>query len=466
MRSICFLLFAICCLSFPVRATNAQKQLVYKIDVKTEIMPAIRRQVSQAFSEADSLGVDLILIHMNTYGGAVVDADSIRTTILRSSIPVYAFVDKNAASAGALIAIACDGIYMSSGSSIGAATVVNQTGEAMPDKYQSYMRSIMRATAEAHGKDTLITAAGDTVVNWVRNPKIAEAMVDEQIRVAGVSDSGKVLTFTPLEAIEHGFCEGMAESVEEVLEKLGVTDYELVEYRASWVEKIIGFLVHPAVSGLLIMAIVGGIYFEMQSPGIGFPLGVAILAAVLYFMPLYLEGLAEHWEILFFVFGIILIALEIFVIPGFGVAGIVGGLLVFFGLLLSLLNNVQFDFEGVKVARLGRALGSVLVGLSGGFFLSIYLGQKLFTTEKGAFRNLALRAEQTTEDGFVGVDPKLLSLKGHTGKAHTVLRPAGKIWVDGKIYDAVAEFGFIERGEKVVVTRVEATQLYVDRLTS
>ena len=148
---------------------GTHQKLVYKFNIKENIAPAIWRQTKQAFAEADSLKADLFLIHMNTYGGTVVDADSIRTRILNSSIPVVVFVDNNAASAGALISIACDRIYMRSGASIGAATVVNQTGQKLPDKYQSYMRSTMRSTAEAHGKDTII-AGQDTTYKWKRDP--------------------------------------------------------------------------------------------------------------------------------------------------------------------------------------------------------------------------------------------------------------------------------------------------------
>lgn len=446
-----------------VLAEDTGNTIVYKLDIKQNITPATRRQVKQAFEAADSLNAKMLIIHMNTYGGTVVDADSIRTMILQSKIPVYAFIDNNAASAGALISIACDGIYMRPGSSIGAATVVNQTGEAMPDKYQSYMRSTMRATAEAHGKDTVITAENDTVISWFRDPQIAEAMVDERIYIEGISDTGKVLTFTALEAIENGYCEGTAVNVQEVIEKLGVRDYELVEYEPTFIEKIIGLLVNPVVSGLLIMAIIGGIYFEMQSPGIGFPLGIAVLAAILYFAPLYLEGLAANWEIVIFILGIILIFIEIFAIPGFGIAGISGVILVFLGLVLSLIDNVNFDFDGVELRGFGVAITTVVLGIFGGFLLSLYLGKKVFTAESGMFKDFALNTVQHVNEGYVSIEPSMLQLKGKEGSAQTVLRPGGKVTVDGEVYDAVAETGFIDRGESVVVTRVEATQVYVER---
>lgn len=446
-----------------VVAQESNKKLVYKLNIKQEITKATWRQTMQAFEAADSLKADVFLIHMNTYGGTVLDADSIRTKILQSKIPVYVFIDNNAASAGALISLACDSIYMRPGSSIGAATVVNQTGVAMPDKYQSYMRSTMRSTAEAHGKDTIV-AGNDTIYKWHRDPLIAEAMVDQRIFIEGISDTGKVLTFTPSEAIENGYCEGLAESIPEVLGKVGIEEYTIVEYEPSWIEKIIGWLVHPMVSGLLIMGIIGGIYFEMQSPGIGFPLGIAILAAVAYFAPLYLEGLAANWEIMVFVVGVILVAVEIFVIPGFGVAGVLGISFIFVSLVLSLVDNVNFDFKNVEIDGVGVAVTTVIIGIFGGFTISLYLGNKMFSAKSGPFKNMALKTVQNVSDGFVSVEISLFKLKGKEGIAQTMLRPSGKVFIDGEVYDAIAENGFIEKGDKIRVTKVEATQLYIETL--
>lgn len=460
-RSLLLILMFLPVSQFAQNKEDGEK-LVYKFNIKQEITRATWRQTQQAFDAADSLGADVFLIHMNTYGGTVLDADSIRTRILQSRIPVHVFIDNNAASAGALISIACDSIYMRTGGSIGAATVVNQTGQAMPDKYQSYMRSTMRATAEAKGKKTVV-AGNDTIEQWWRDPGIAEAMVDPSVFIEGIIDTGKVLTFTPAEAIEHGYCEGTAENVPEVLQKLGIEEYTIVEYQPSFIERIIGLLVHPVFSGLLIMAIIGGIYFELQTPGIGFPLGVAILAAVLYFAPLYLEGLAEHWEILLFIAGLILIAVEIFVLPGFGIAGISGILIVFVALVLSLVENVVFDFEPIDNQRLGVAVMTVVVGIFGGFLLSLYLGNKLFTAHSGPFKNLALNTVQDVKDGYLNVDSSFIALKGKTGTAQTVLRPGGKALIDGEVYDAVTEGGFIDRGEDIIVVKVGTAQLYVDR---
>ncbi|MBL4587012.1 MAG: nodulation protein NfeD [Flavobacteriales bacterium] len=422
------------------------KKKVYKFDVKEEIGPPVWRKMQQAFEEAEAWNADLILLHMNTYGGLVVHADSMRTKILNSEIPVWVFVDNNAASAGALISIACDSIYMRSGANIGAATVVNQEGAQMPDKYQSYMRSTMRSTAEAKG----------------RNPDIAEAMVDASLYVEGVSDSGKVITFTASEAMEFGFCEGMAESVDEVLIQHGFPVYEMKTYTVTGLETFIGWMVNPAISGILIMIIIGGIYFELQSPGIGFPIAASILAALLYFTPLYLEGLAENWEIILFLIGIILVAVEVFVLPGFGVAGISGAAFIMASLILSLIGNVGFDFEVVMPTQLVNAFLTVILATVGGFFGSIYLAKKLITTTM--MSSMVLAAVQKKEDGFVGVDATDGKMVGKEGMAHTILRPAGKVEIDNDIYDATALVGFIEKGEKVVVVKFETAQLFVRKI--
>ncbi|GET33323.1 hypothetical protein PbJCM13498_21860 [Prolixibacter bellariivorans] len=454
---------------FPSKADDADSlstanspKVVLRFNIDENIAPAAWRKTKQAFAEADSLRASLIVIHLNTYGGTVLDADSIRTKILNSPIPVYAFIDNNAASAGALIALSCDSIYMREGANMGAATVVNQTGQAMPDKYQSYMRSIMRATAEAQGKDTIISGQ-DTIIKWRRDPKIAEAMVDQSLYIPGIIDTGKVLTMTPTEAIKYGFCEGMVSNIQQVINKAGLEDYVVKEYKPTALEQFIGFLVHPMVSGILILAILGGIYFELQTPGIGFPLGLAIFAALLYFAPLYLEGLAANWEILLFIVGLILIAVEIFVIPGFGVAGIAGIILTMSGLILSMVGNDNFNFDNVPAEALTRAVVTVLGAFIVVFFFALYATKLIFASHGGPFRNLALNTAENKEDGFVGVDVETIQMIGKSGVAVTVLRPAGKVQVENDIYDARAESGFIERGEEIEVIQYQAGQLHVIR---
>ncbi|RHJ85385.1 nodulation protein NfeD [Parabacteroides sp. AM08-6] len=445
-------------LAIPFISAENQPALVYKIDIQKEINNTARLYLSNGLSEANALGADAILLHLNTYGGLVDVADSMRTAILYNPIPVYVFVDNNAASAGALISIACKKIYMRKGANIGAATVVNQTGSAMPDKYQSYMRSMMRSTAEAHGQDTIIQGK-DTLYKWIRDPKIAEAMVDERVVIPNLIDTGKVLTFTAQEAQKWGYCDGIAETTDEIITQyMGYKNYEIKTYKPDWFDEIKGFLMNPFLQSILIIIIIGGIYFEMQTPGLGFPSAAAVLAAVLYFAPLYIDGLAANWEILLFIIGVLLIGLEVFVIPGFGVAGISGIILVVGGLTMALLGNNNFNFETVSQKELGEAILIVLVGLVAGFVLMIWLSNKI--GHKGIFRKVALNTD--LEDSISS--PDLSSLVGKEGTAATVLRPSGKVIVNGEFYDGVSESGFIDKGRKVKITRFENAQVYVETI--
>ncbi len=425
---------------------SSQQKKVYIFDIKEMIAPPVWRTTKLAMEAAVDQKADIILIHMNTYGGTLDDADSIRTKILNSRIPVYVFIDKNAASAGALISIACDSIYMAPGANIGAATVVNQQGEQMPDKYQSYMRSMMRSTAEAKNRDV----------------DIAQAMVDPKVYVAGISDSGQVLTFTVSEAIKYDFCEAKLNSIEEVLERTGYEDSEIIRHQLSATDKIIGWLIHPIVSGILIMIIVGGIYFELQTPGIGFPIAAATLAALLYFAPLYIEGLANNWEILIFVAGLILIAVEIFAIPGFGVAGILGIILMVSGLTLSMVDQIgpgTFDYD---LSKLVRAFFVVIIAFFVSIVGSIALSKQLFTTTR--FGNLALVKTQITDEGYSSATVAYKSMINKSGVSRTILRPSGKIEIDGDLYDAVALTSYINKGEKVIVVDYHNAQLVVKKV--
>src|SRR5688572_12157913 len=222
------LLFALC---LSILHVAAQQKTVMVMDIKAEIDPRMKRYVDLAIKHAEDIKADIVLIEMDTYGGVLTDAKEIVDKIMDVKKPIWVYINSDAASAGALISIACDSIYMSPGATIGAATVVEATGEKAPDKYQSYMRSIMRSTAEEKGRD----------------PRIAEAMVDEQIDLDTISPAGQVITFSTSEAIQYGYCEGKVNSIEEILERNGVKDYELYPFNLSLTEKIIAFFLNPFI---------------------------------------------------------------------------------------------------------------------------------------------------------------------------------------------------------------------------
>ena len=331
----------------------------YRIRLDQDIDQSSQRLVSLGLEKARLAEADYVLLDLNTYGGAVNAADSIRSAILRYEKPVIAYVNMQAASAGALISIACDSIYMKTGSSIGAATVVNQTGDVMPDKYQSFMRGMMRSTAQATGRD----------------PKIAESM----------TDTANVLSMTPTEAMAVGYCEGICETEFEVAEKVSGGNWFVIknmEDDMTWLDRLIQLLLNPLLQSIFMMMIIGGIFVEIRTPGIGLPLITAIVGALLYFAPGYIGHLVESWEILLFVAGLVLIALEIFVIPGFGVCGITGIIAVVVSLAFAMVDNAElFHWDGtLNLQPILQPLGIVIISSAAAIFGSVWLVKKLYST--------------------------------------------------------------------------------------
>lgn len=417
--------------------------VIYRIRLDSDIDKSAQRLITLGLEKADKAGADFVMIDLDTYGGAVDAADSIRSAILRYDKPVAAYVNMQAASAGALISIACDSIYMKTGSSIGAATVVDQTGNVMPDKYQSFMRGMMRSTAQATGRD----------------PHIAESM----------TDTANVLSMTPTEAIAVGYCEGVYETVDEVAQAMA-GDKEFVvksmEDDMTFLDRLIQLLLNPLLQSIFMMMIIGGIFVEIRTPGIGLPLVTAIIGALLYFAPGYLGHLVSYWEILLFVAGLILIGIEIFVLPGFGVAGITGIVAVVLSLAFAMVDNIElFNWDGtLNLQPIIQPLGIVIISAAAAVFGSVWLVKKLYATR--SFDHIALRQEMKAEDGFTGVVSGLDSLVGETVTVFTDMRPGGKVkTADGRILEATLKFGgFASKGETLKVLSAEQGRVYCDKL--
>lgn len=420
---------------------NASDSLTvfYRIRLDQDIDPSSQRLVTLGLEKAVAAEADYILLDINTYGGAVNAADSIRSAVLHSDIPVVAYINMQAASAGALISIACDSIYMKTGSSIGAATVVDQAGQVMPDKYQSFMRGMMRATAQANGRD----------------PHIAESM----------TDTANVLSMTPSEAVAAGYCEGICESEFEVAQKVTGNDEFIIknmEDDMTWLDRLIQFLLNPLLQSIFMMMIIGGIFVEIRTPGIGLPLLTAMVGALLYFAPGYLGHLVSYWEIILFFVGLVLIGIEIFVLPGFGVCGITGIIAVVVSLAFAMVDNAElFHWDGtLNLEPVLMPLGIVIISASAAIFGSVWLVKKLYATR--SFDHIALRQEMKAEEGFTGVVTGLESLVGETVTVFTDLRPSGKVMTsDGRILEATLKYGgFASKGESVKVVSAEQGRVY------
>ena len=414
----------------------------YRIRLDQDIDPSSQRLVTLGLEKAREAQADYVLLDLDTYGGAVNAADSIRSAILRYEKPVVAFVNMQAASAGALISIACDSIYMKTGSSIGAATVVSQTGEVMPDKYQSFMRGMMRATAEANGRD----------------PHIAESM----------TDTANVLSLTPTEAIAVGFCEGICENEYEVAEEVSGGNAFVIKSMdddMTWLDRLIQLLLNPLLQSIFMMMIIGGIFVEIRTPGIGLPLVTAIVGALLYFAPPYIGHLAQSWEILLFVVGLILIAVEIFVLPGFGVCGISGIIAVIAALAFSMVDNLEFfHWDGsINLRPIIQPLGIVVLSAAAAVFGSVWIVRKLYETR--SFDHIALRQEMKADEGFTGVVSDLEIYVGQGVTVFTDMRPGGKVMTsDSRILEATLRFGgYASKGEILKVVSAEQGRLYCEK---
>ncbi len=252
------------------------------------------------------------------------------------------------------------------------------------------------------------------------------------------------------------------ESIEEILKRNKIESYEIDTYQLGATEKIIAFFLNPFISGLLILVIIGGIYFELQTPGVGFPLFAALTALVFYLVPYYLNGLAEYWEIIALFVGIVLLLVEIFVLPGFGIAGVSGIILMVTSMILIMLNNDFFNFEFVPLGDIIVAAFATVGGLAGGVLLLIFGGARISKTK--AFQRFALPDTQDKSQGYT-VNVLNEKLIGKKGTAYTVLRPGGKILIEEEIYDAFTRGDYIEKGEAVEVIASEGITLKVKRVS-
>lgn len=413
---------------------------VYRIDIVGTIDTGLARYVERAVAEAETAGAAAVVVEMNTYGGLLDAADDIRSALLATEIPVVVVVDHNAASAGALIALASDRLVMVPGASIGAATAVDMTGETAPEKVQSYTRGLMRATAEATGRD----------------PRIAEAMVDPSVEIPGVTAAGQLLTLSSQEALRFGLADAVLPSADAAVEALGLDGREAVDHHASAAERLLRFLGQPAVASLLMLMMMGGLFAEMKAPGLGLPGAVALVGAALFFAPHYLLGLVEAWEIILFVVGVGLLAVEIFVLPGFGVFGIGGILLTVGALFLGLLPNAGFALpDGADVSTALATLAAALVLL---VLLAISLARLLPTSP---FANrLVLAGGLSAAEGFTSADTDE-TLVGATGTSLTPLRPSGTALLTDRRVDVVSDGPMLAAGTPVEVVSVRGSRVVV-----
>ena len=427
---IFFLIFIV------ITVTAASPEAVV-IPVEGMIDLGLPLTVKRGIEQAEAEGAEYIVFMINTFGGRVDAATEIKDAILSTDIKTVAFVNKRAISAGALITLSCDQILMTGGSTIGAVTPVDQKGNKLTEKQVSYMRAEIRSTCEAMGRD----------------PLIGEAMVDESIEIKGISEKGKLLTLTAEEALDLGFADKIIDNKVDLFEYLKVGESK--EVPVSLKEIIVRLLTNPAVASILITIGMIGLFFELRTPGFGFPGLIGLLAFSAFIMSHYILRMANWVEISVIMAGIILIMLEIFVIPGFGIAGISGIILLFGGLYFSMISEMPYveDYTAAAVSL------CVIIILT--IVLSVLSYKSLVNTK--TFRKMTLQDDPSTDIKLkVETDPSLI---GKHGISITVLRPAGKVEIDGMWYQALSKGNYIEKNKKVVVNKIESNNIIVEEDT-
>ncbi len=434
MKTIKYLVLA----SFIASISFAQSK-VYQANIEGDIDLGLAPYVKRIIQEAESNFADAVIFRINTFGGRVDAATQIKDAILDSKVETIAFIDKRAISAGSLIALSCNKIVMVPGASIGATTVVDQSGTKQSEKAQSYMRSEMRATAERTGRRT----------------DIAEGMVDETIVIEGLVDSTKLITLTSKEAVQYGIADTILSSINELMQVYGFEDADIINQDENWAESVVRFLSNPIISSLLIMIGLVGLFTEVKTPGWGLPGTAAVIALALFFGTSYILELATVIEIVLFVVGFILLIVEIFVIPGFGIFGVVGVILMVASLFLGLVADFPLlDFDMISMA---------LIQLAGAFvasFIIIYFLSKFLPKSK-MWNKLILADNIISTSGYTSSKPEYKEILGKPGTAYTDLRPAGIALIDGKKVDVVTEGEFIKHGTKLVVIDEEGSKIVV-----
>lgn len=418
-----------------------ERKKVYLIEISGEIDLGLAPYVERVVKEANSQNSNAIVLIINTFGGRVDAAVRIRDAILNSKVLTISFVNNRAISAGALITISAKKIAMVPASTLGAATVVTQTGEKAPEKYQSYMRSEMRATAQKNN----------------RRADVAEAMVDEKIIIKDfpeLDDSTKLLTLTSDESLKLGYCDYIVSNLDELLEKFGLSNAELISTKTNWAEDVVRFLSNPIVSGLLIMLGILGLLTEIKTPGWGIAGTVGLVSLLLFFGTNYILALANIWEILLFILGLILLLIELFYLPGFGIAGITGIILMIGSIFLGLIGN----FPTITMSDITLILGQISGALITSLILLIIIEK--FLPQSKIWNKLILVDSEKVDEGFVSI-PDLTFLKGQKGKAITPLRPAGIALINGKRYDVITDGEFITQNSLIEVVDVEGLKVKV-----
>ncbi|EAX47526.1 protein of unknown function DUF107 [Thermosinus carboxydivorans Nor1] len=421
--AVVFLLILVFSFVEPTVLAADDRQPVLLIPIKGEINGSQAALVRRVLTEASAQKAQAVLIEIDTFGGLVDPAVAIRDIIIDYPLPTICYVKNRAWSAGALIALAHKHIVIAPGGSLGAAEPIPAT-----EKTIAALKAEFAATANKRGRD----------------PRIAEAMVDKTLGLPGYAQPGQILALTDYQAQQVGYADLVAPDRETVLRRYGLENAPLIEHAPGWAERAAGWLSDPMVKSLLLSIIFLAVLTEIKTAGMGVAALLGLVAALHFFGSQWLTGFAGWLEILLFVGGLVLLAIEIYV-PGFGFFGIIGTVSILVSFFLTL---------GGGLFALNVLAGSLILAVI--IFLVIV---KHLPTSK-LWTKLVLKESETTQAGFVSARDYSQFI-GKTGTVISFLRPAGVIEIEGTQLDVLSEGRYVPPGTRVMVVSVNGSRIVV-----
>lgn len=403
---------------------------VYRAELDGEISEYMVNYLERAYDEAEAADASAVLLDLDTYGGYVTAAVSIKQIIMDAELPTYCYVNDKAISAGSLIALSCDKIVMKQGGSIGAAEP-REGDEKADEKVVSFWTAQLEGAAEAHGRDS----------------RLAAAMSDSTVTIEGLSEAGKLLTLTAEQAAAYGIADAMVASDAEAYAALGIDRADITEVAYSFQEQASRVLGNSVVATLLLTVGIGSLVLEVLFAGVGAFAALGVTALALYFIGALLVSYTAWIAIALAVAGLVLLIMEIFVIPGFGICGVLG--------IASIIGAVICVAPSFSVAMLQLAIALAVAALL--VFISLKCGRT-----RRVWSRLILKDATSTAGGYVSQPPTINQLVGKTGVALTDLRPSGAALIEGKRTDVLTEGSFVKRGTAVKVIRVEGSGVVVE----
>lgn len=419
---------------FPFDSTASNRDIVYVVPVEDTVEKGLYAFLNRAVKTAEEEHASSIIFELNTPGGAVDAAGQIGKLLSSTKVKTISFVNKQALSAGAYIALNTDEIYMASGATMGSAAIIDQEGNTADKKAESYWLAAMQSAAKQNG----------------RNPIYALAMADEDVDLPKLgAPKGKLLTLTSDQAVEVHYSEGTYPNLDSLLQHLGYAHADIRHMDESFAEKLARFITNPVVIPILLTIGSLGLVLELFSPGFGIPGIIGISSLLLFFYGHLIAGLAGYETIILFVLGIGLVILEFFV-PG-GITGVLGLAAIITSFFLAADNAVHMAI-------------SLLIAIGVSIFVSILM-VKVFGRKMKLFKKIILTDSTNTEKGYVS-NRNRTDLLGLEGYALTVLRPAGTIVIGDERIDVVSEGEFIQKSVKVKVIKVEGARIVVREISA